>query len=96
SKPALDPAETIDPRFTPTCPCGGRLLRASSLERLCKTGALSSDEGDVASAASHWKGAKSRSSKEEGTRRKKESKGKMRRFVEFAHLTSLFRPRKVR
>ena len=94
--PKLDPtAETIDPRFTQTCPCGGRLLRATSIEKLCKTGALSSDEIER-SSASHWKGAKSKGQKEEGARRKKEGKGKMRRFAELTHITALFRPRKVR
>ena len=93
--PILEPAETIDPRFTPTCPCGGRLLRAASIDRLCKTGALSSDEGEGASAPS-WKGQKPRGQKEEGGRRKKEGKGKMRRLVELTQLTAFFRPRKVR
>ena len=97
-KPTLESAEAIDPRFTPTCPCGGRLLRAKSLERICKvTGAtLSSDEGDGAGTAGAWKGTKTKSHKEEGSRRKKESKGRMRRLVEFTHLSAIFRPRKVR
>ena len=94
--PALDPAETIDPRFTPTCPCGGRLLRSKSVERLCRAGGMSSDEGEAQPTATHWKGSKSKKQKEQGARRKKEGKGKMRRFVEFAHLSALFRPKKVR
>ena len=80
----LNSAEAIDPRFTPMCPCGGRLVRPPTADIVC--GSLSSG-----SQREDEKGAASLS-----PRSKKSGKGRIRRLVQMTPLASFFRPRKVR
>lgn len=103
-RPTIKPSDGMDPRFAPTCPCGGLLMRASSLQRLY-AGAASAEtlqgreepstSGSTPRSPFFNKG-KSRSSREgTGRRSNKEGRSRIRKHFDFSGLIGFFKPRKV-
>ncbi|XP_071518594.1 3',5'-cyclic-AMP phosphodiesterase 4C isoform X5 [Panulirus ornatus] len=79
-----------DPRFAPTCPCGGRLSRASSWESDCPP--------DVAESGCFPKGRSkhecgSRSGRRSGH---KDGRGRIRRLIDMSVIMGIFKPCKFK
>lgn len=105
-RPTIKPSDGMDPRFTPTCPCGGLLMRASSLQRLYAKAASAdnlqcreepSSSSSLTPRSPFFKG-KSRERDEagrHGRKSNKEGKGKLKKHFDFSSFIGFFRPRKV-
>ena len=98
-RPTIKPSEEMDPRFAgPTCPCGGLLMRASSLQRLYASRQSSADDL-LGQGPSSSTGTTPRSPFFRGKDRRRGkdgSKHKHKKHFDFSGFVhGLFRPKKV-
>lgn len=82
-----------DPRFAPTCPCGGRLSRSSSWEADCPPDVAESGCFPKGRSKGHGDGCSGGRSGRRGTH--KDGRGRIRRLIDLSVIMGIFKPCKV-
>ncbi|XP_042883288.1 cAMP-specific 3',5'-cyclic phosphodiesterase 4C-like isoform X1 [Penaeus japonicus] len=83
-----------DPRFAPTCPCGGRLSRSSSWEADCPPDVAESGCFPKGRSKGHGDGCSGGRSGRRGTH--KDGRGRIRRLIDLSVIMGIFKPCKFK